>query len=220
MKKTGFYIPKRDNTLQIKTIKKDDALKLKANPKPEIKLPVKINKKIENVVGNLKKNIKEDVIKYISKTNDEIKKIREKAKEKNCKLKEEDEKYLEACQKDNEKAVEEVDNWIEFIFKHSHEIIEAVEKKNEENLEKLDEIGKKVGINLNSEKNKIVHPGVICDGCNGPIIGTRYKCTICKDFDFCEKCEEKNNGDHGHPLLKIQTPDMCPVEIKCILNKK
>ena len=220
MKKTGFYIPKRDNTAQIKTIKKDETLKLKTNPKPEIKLPVQVNKKIENVVKNLKKNIKEDVEKHISKANDEIKKIREIANEKNCKLKEEDEKFLETCQKDNEKAIKEVDNWIEFIFRHSHEIIEAVEKKNEENLEKLDEIGKKVGINLNSLKKKIVHPGVICDGCNGPIIGTRYKCTICEDFDFCEKCEEKNNGDHGHPLLKIQNPDMCPVAIKCILKKK
>lgn len=221
MKKTGFYFPNRDNNVQIKTIKKEEVQKLKTEKKkPEIKLPIKVNKKIENLVKNLKKNINQDVEKHICKTNDEIRKIRETAEEKNCKLKEEDEKFLENCQKDNEKAVKEVDKWIEFIFRHSHEIIEEVEKKNEENLEKLDEIGKKVGINLNCEKKKVVHPGVICDGCNGPIVGVRYKCTICEDFDYCEKCEEKNNGDHGHPLLKIQSPDMCPVAIKCILNKK
>ena len=220
MKKAGFYFPNRDNTVQIKTIKKEDAQRLKTQPKPEIKLPIKVNKKIENLVKNLKKNIKEDVEMHNTKINDEIKKIRETAQEKNYKLEEEDEKFLNNCQLDNEKANKEVDKWIEFIYRHSHEIIEAVEKKNEENLVKLDEIAKKVGINLNSEKKKIVHPGVICDGCNGPIIGTRYKCTICEDFDFCEKCEEKNNGDHGHPLLKILTPDMCPVAIKCILNKK
>ena len=221
MKKTGFYFPNRDNNVQIKTIKKEEVQKLKTEKKkPEIKLPIKDNKKIENLVKNLKKNIKDDVEKHICKTNDEIRKIRETAEEKNCKLKEEDEKFLENCQKDNEKAVKEVDKWIEFIFRHSHEIIEEIEKKNEENLEKLDEIGKKVGINLNCEKKKVVHPGVICDGCNGPIVGVRYKCTICEDFDYCEKCEEKNNGEHGHPLLKIQSPDMCPVAIKCILNKK
>ena len=218
MKKTGFYFPNRDKKVQIKTIKKEEAQKLKTQQKPEIKLPIKINKKIENVVNNLKKNIKEDVEKHTSKANDEIKKIKEVANEKNCKLKEEDIEFLENYQKDNEKAIKEVDKWIDFIFRHSHEIIEAVEKKNEENFEKLDEIRKKVGINA-CEKKKIVHPGVICDGCNGPIIGVRYKCTICEDFDYCEKCEEKNNGEHGHPLLKIQTPDMCPVAIKCILNK-
>ena len=55
----------------------------------------------------------------------------------------------------------------------------------------MNEIGKIVGINLNFEKKKVVHPGVICVGCNGPILGIRYKCTICEDFDYCEKCEEK-----------------------------
>lgn len=220
MKKFGFYLPNRDNNVQIKTIKKEETQKLKTLHKPEIKLPIKVNKKIENVVNNLRKNIKEDVEKRISKANDEIKKIRETANEKNCKLPEEDETFLDNYQKDNEKAFKEVDKWIEFIFRHSHEIIEAVEKKNEENSEKLDEIRKKVGINLNSEKKNVVHPGVICDGCNGPIIGVRYKCTICDNFDYCEKCEEKNNGEHGHPLLKIISPEMCPVAIKCILNKK
>ena len=77
-----------------------------------------------------------------------------------------------------------------------------------------------IRINLASEKKKIIHPGVIYDGCNGPIIGVIYICTICEDFDYCEKWEEKNNGEHGHPLLKIQTPDICPVVIKCFLNKK
>ena len=233
MLKTGFYFPNRDK-VQIKTIKKEDekekeTTKLKECKKmPKIKLPLpakknenrKINKKIENVVGNLRKNIKQDVEKHIAKTNEAIKIIREKASEKKYQLNEEDEKCLENCKKENDKAVEEVDQWIEFIFNHSHEIIEALEKKTDVNYKKLEEIGKKIGLNpLNkSEKKKVVHPGVICDGCNGQIIGTRYKCTICNDFDFCEKCEEKNNGRHGHPLLKINNPEQCPVSIKCVMN--
>ena len=78
----------------------------------------------------------------------------------------------------------------------------------------------KTGVKDIYEKKKVIHPGIICDGCNGPIIGVRYKCVVCKDFDYCEKCEEKFNLKHGHPLLKIRTPEMCPISIKCFLNNK
>ena len=71
---------------------------------------------------------------------------------------------------------------------------------------------KKVGI------KKVLHSGVICKGCKGPVIGIRYKCVVCKDFDYCEKCEEKINAGHGHPLLKINTPDMNPIAIRCVLK--
>ena len=74
---------------------------------------------------------------------------------------------------------------------------------------------------LKSGKNankKVFHSGVICKGCKDSIIGVRYKCTICEDFDYCEKCEKKDKGNHGHPLLKIRTPEMCPIFIRCVLS--
>ena len=71
---------------------------------------------------------------------------------------------------------------------------------------------KKVGL------KKVIHSGVICKGCKGPVIGIRYKCVVCKDFDYCEECEEKINAGHGHPLLKINTPDMYPIAIRCVLK--
>lgn len=51
----------------------------------------------------------------------------------------------------------------------------------------------------------MVHPGVTCDGCDGPVAGTRYKCTVCPDYDLCPTCQSK--GLHKeHALLPIFHP--------------
>lgn len=49
------------------------------------------------------------------------------------------------------------------------------------------------------------HFGVICDGCSGPISGTRYKCLVCDDYDLCSACEGK--GVHvDHNMVTINEP--------------
>ncbi|XP_016283670.1 sequestosome-1 isoform X1 [Monodelphis domestica] len=51
----------------------------------------------------------------------------------------------------------------------------------------------------------MVHPNVICDGCNGPVVGNRFKCTICPDYDLCNACEAK--GLHKeHNMILFQNP--------------
>lgn len=37
-----------------------------------------------------------------------------------------------------------------------------------------------------------------------PIIGTRWKCQTCTDYDLCDKCH--STGGHEHPMLKIEHP--------------
>ena len=69
-----------------------------------------------------------------------------------------------------------------------------------------------------SNLEKITHPGIVCNGCGNEIVGIRYKCTICHNFDYCENCEEKESGMHGHPFLKIIKPEMCPISISCELK--
>ncbi len=64
--------------------------------------------------------------------------------------------------------------------------------------------------------NKIVHFGVKCDGCGSfPIIGCRFKCAVCNNFDYCEQCEKKFSEKHNHPFLKIYEPKMNQLYFKC-----
>lgn len=58
--------------------------------------------------------------------------------------------------------------------------------------------------------------GICCDGpmCKSSggwpsyIRGTRYKCAVCHDLDFCAGCEANPANEHNktHPLIKFKTP--------------
>jgi hypothetical protein len=68
--------------------------------------------------------------------------------------------------------------------------------------------------------SKIEHKNIKCHDCGiSPIIGCRYKCTICKNMDFCQVCEEKN-AEHGHPFIKIREPDREPLNIVCMFKEE
>ncbi|XP_069725244.1 sequestosome-1 isoform X2 [Phaenicophaeus curvirostris] len=57
----------------------------------------------------------------------------------------------------------------------------------------------------------MVHPNVICDGCEGPVVGSRFKCTVCPDYDLCSTCEGK--GVHKeHNMVMFQSPLLNPFE--------
>lgn len=64
----------------------------------------------------------------------------------------------------------------------------------------------KGGQSKNTEAHHEIHPGVVCDNCDGQILGFRYKCMVCPDYDLCMTCEAK--GLHpGHNMMRIASPE-------------
>lgn len=49
-----------------------------------------------------------------------------------------------------------------------------------------------------------IHKNITCSGCGKEIVGVRYLCVYCSDFDYCEECEEKKGYIHMHPLYKLR----------------
>jgi sequestosome 1 len=71
----------------------------------------------------------------------------------------------------------------------------------------VNNISTNTNANVNANEGlKEEHLGVTCDSCEGPVIGFRYKCVKCPDYDLCGTCEAK--GHHpGHNMMRIATPE-------------
>jgi len=108
----------------------------------------------------------------------------------------------------------------EVINKNMESAKEEIIKKTIKEASKMFDKIKKSQINSSMMNSTIIHPNVRCDGCaTCPVIGNRYKCTICDNFDYCESCEEKKNSEiHKHPFLKIRKPEIAPVQILCSIK--
>ena len=54
------------------------------------------------------------------------------------------------------------------------------------------------------------HHGIKCQKCGmEPIIGYRYKCSVCTDFNLCDTCEQKNEvlQEHLHDFIKMRNEE-------------
>lgn len=72
-------------------------------------------------------------------------------------------------------------------------------------------------VDINAASEVVIHNRVNCDGCGQKgIIGIRYKCAVCPDFDFCQRCEALI--DHPHPFLKIKNLKQTPRKIITVLD--
>lgn len=56
----------------------------------------------------------------------------------------------------------------------------------------------------------IVHRFFLCDGCDmAPIVGTRWKCSQCPNYDLCSDCYEKGiHKELGHTFVTVD-PQVC-----------
>nr|XP_057920164.1 sequestosome-1-like [Doryrhamphus excisus] len=67
----------------------------------------------------------------------------------------------------------------------------------------LDALAPPTFITLPSQAS--LHPNVTCEACNGPVVGVRFKCSICPNYDLCSDCQVQ--GTHTeHALLPISEP--------------
>lgn len=66
--------------------------------------------------------------------------------------------------------------------------------------------------------SRVLHPNVICDGCDKSIFGYRYKCLECADFDLCMECEPKLQ--HHHLMVRIAEPSDAEICYRSKLGKR
>lgn len=57
---------------------------------------------------------------------------------------------------------------------------------------------------LKEQVRETLH-AAICDSCGGLIMGNRYLCAVCRDYDLCHDCLSHHTEDHlpAHPLVVI-----------------
>ena len=118
------------------------------------------------------------------------------------------EKVLEELRKKNyqirTKRIQELDNNPSLQFLLGIDLIDFDELENKRKIESYFPNIQEIEENY---KNKIVHKNVICDGCGmKPLLGIRYKCKTCKNFDYCQNCLDTYKAEHGHEFDKIEVP--------------
>lgn len=64
-----------------------------------------------------------------------------------------------------------------------------------------------------------LHPNVTCDGCEQPVVGHRYKCLVCPDFDLCSGCEAA--GCHPeHSMVRVVRPEDAQQLFRSMFNNR
>jgi hypothetical protein len=134
---------------------------------------------------------KPELRKEIEAKETELRDLLEKAK------REKDEEKAKRAEEEKAKELEKI-------------VVESVNKQLEALKEELiKNTIKEAATKLKTEgvkTNTTVHSRFTCDGCGmTPIVGVRYHCTVCFNYDLCQSCESKESHAQDHPLEKHKT---------------
>ena len=183
-----------EKKLGIAPIKKEKPEKAHLKPKADKKKIQKIAKKAAKIVKKVEQKKKE-----------------EKKKEKKDEKK--DEKGFFNIGEITQNITNKINDITKCVIDNANEITNKITGKIE-----IKDIKLKAAAPQKEEKKKI-HQGIHCNGCGmNPIEGNRFKCAVCENFDYCEKCESLNKDLHLHPFIKIYSPETAPIKVKCDLK--
>ncbi|CAI2183287.1 17506_t:CDS:2 [Funneliformis geosporum] len=112
------------------------------------------------------------------------------------------------------KEIEEDNNLLNKELKQCNEQFNLIEKNRQEikdSFEKLDLDHRRLQcknsefeLEIEALQNNGVHPAY-CNVCNKYIVGIRYKCGHCDNYDICSNCETSNHN-RDHVFIKIKSP--------------
>ena len=183
-----------EKKLGIAPIKKEKPEKAHLKPKADKKKIQKIAKKAAKIVKKVEQKKKE-----------------EKKKEKKDEKK--DEKGFFNIGEITQNITNKINDITKCVIDNANEITNKITGKIE-----IKDIKLKAAA-PQKEKKKKIHQGIHCNGCGmNPIEGNRFKCAVCENFDYCEKCESINKDLHLHPFIKIYSPETAPIKVKCDLK--
>ena len=149
--------------------------------------------------------------KFINKEdekNNEKKKEKNNEKEKKINNEKENEKNNEKeNEKNNEKKKEKkIIEYQKFLEEYLNNKIDFI-KKSILNANYKKDINNGYYKYIEEDKSKnfiIIHENIQCNNCNeNNIIGKRFICSECNNFNLCENCEKLNNHNKEHCLIQI-----------------
>ena len=161
----------------------------------------KVNDVLRTTVVKVKKLAKEKVMtkeeKEIAKKEEDVQKEKEKKKK----------EQIDQIKKITKDAVKEINNLTKLVIEQSNSLIQRINNPQLYKSQSSDDILLRAAPKVEKKQKPEIHYNVICDGCKvTPLRGNRYKCKVCKDFDFCENCYKINKESHGHDFRVIEHP--------------
>ena len=201
----------------------EESRAFQANPNNEEKHEVKINENInENKNENINNEVKSgeitkdmviaSIVKQV-KENMQRSKILLKKKEEEEKRREEEERLRREKEEkgvsdqinNNNLITDKLNNLKTELINDSLIKYSQLLSESQINLKNVTKVNNTFEENKGKIHSLEEHPEISCSECGiSPIVGNRYCCVYCRDLNYCEKCEEKNGFNHGHPLYKFK----------------